>query len=203
MAKLLAKFDTMSLLESFRHFRRKQQCDARCVYTLTHTLGARDWRCLLAGKKPTNAHEGSLHLPSKAHLSCFVGFRGKKITSNTFWTGHVYPSRFNFTQFIYIWKLLYMFRVVRSSNSSTIAAGRSNGVTNTRCCRYSCMLLMLTKGPTRCNSTQTFIYCRVTLHVSGVTAPIIRSTKNCICYLWYKSWYWYRYFLPPCHGGRK
>jgi hypothetical protein len=26
-----------------------------------------------------------------------------------------------------------------SSNSSTIAAGSSNGVTNTRCCRYSCM----------------------------------------------------------------
>jgi hypothetical protein len=25
-----------------------------------------------------------------------------------------------------------------SSNSSTIAAGSSNGVTNTRCCRYSC-----------------------------------------------------------------
>ena len=28
----------------------------------------------------------------------------------------------------------------RSSNSSTIAAGSSNGVTNTRCCRYSCLL---------------------------------------------------------------
>ena len=41
------------------------------------------------------------------------------------------------------------------------------------------------------------IYCTVTLHVSGVTAPIIRSTKNCICYLWYKSFYWYHYFLPP------
>jgi len=27
----------------------------------------------------------------------------------------------------------------RSSNSSTIAAGSSNGVANTRCCRYSCM----------------------------------------------------------------
>jgi hypothetical protein len=26
-----------------------------------------------------------------------------------------------------------------SSNSSTIAAGSSNGVKNTRCCRYSCM----------------------------------------------------------------
>jgi len=26
-----------------------------------------------------------------------------------------------------------------SSKSSTIAAGSSNGVTNTRCCRYSCM----------------------------------------------------------------
>jgi hypothetical protein len=26
-----------------------------------------------------------------------------------------------------------------SSNSSTIAAGSSNGVTNTGCCRYSCM----------------------------------------------------------------
>ena len=25
---------------------------------------------------------------------------------------------------------------------------------------------------------QIFIYCKVTLHVSGVTAPIIRSTKN-------------------------
>jgi len=34
------------------------------------------------------------------------------------------------------------------------------------------------KNPTRCNSMQIFIYCRVTLHVSGVTAPIIRITKN-------------------------
>jgi len=35
------------------------------------------------------------------------------------------------------------------------------------------------KNPTRCNSMQIFIYCKVTLHVSGVTTPIIRSTKNC------------------------
>jgi len=31
------------------------------------------------------------------------------------------------------------------------------------------------KNPTRCNSMQIFIYCKATLHVSGVTAPIIRS----------------------------
>ena len=34
------------------------------------------------------------------------------------------------------------------------------------------------KNPTRCNSKQIFIYCKVTLHVSGVTVPIIRSTKT-------------------------
>jgi len=30
-------------------------------------------------------------------------------------------------------------------------------------------------------------YCKITLHVSGVTAPIIRSTKNCNCSLRYWS----------------
>ena len=39
--------------------------------------------------------------------------------------------------------------------------------------------LNVNKNPTRCNSMQIFIYWKVTLHVSGVTAPIIRSTKNC------------------------
>ena len=37
------------------------------------------------------------------------------------------------------------------------------------------------KNSARCNSMQIFIYCKVTLHVSGVTAPIIMSTKNCNC----------------------
>ena len=35
---------------------------------------------------------------------------------------------------------------------------------------------------------QIFIYCKATLHDSGVTAPIIRSTKNgkrCLRYEWY------------------
>jgi hypothetical protein len=42
IAKLLAKFDAIPLLESFRHFGRKLQCDTRCVYTLTHMLAAHD-----------------------------------------------------------------------------------------------------------------------------------------------------------------
>jgi len=33
------------------------------------------------------------------------------------------------------------------------------------------MIYDVNKGPTRCNSMQTFIHCHVTLHVSGVTHP--------------------------------
>ena len=60
---------------------------------------------------------------------------------------------------LFIWKLLYMFRVVAPPITGSaynciysiwlfvtllllpavIAAGSSNGVTNTRCCRYSCL----------------------------------------------------------------
>ena len=39
---------------------------------------------------------------------------------------------------------------------------------------------------------QIFIHCKPTLHVSGVTAPIIRSIKNCTRSLWYRSYYLYR-----------
>jgi hypothetical protein len=44
-----------------------------------------------------------------------------------------HQTKCNFTQFIYIRKQLFMFRVV------PLPAGSSNCVTNTRCCRYSCM----------------------------------------------------------------
>ena len=47
--------------------------------------------------------------------------------------------------------------------------------------------LHVNKNPTRCSSMQLFIHCKVTLHVSGVTAPIIRSTKNCNRNLRYRS----------------
>ena len=77
---------------------------------------------------------------------------------------NIYPKRCNVTQFLFyskpvnskdrytvyfIWKLLYMFWVVpppiiRIANNCIysiwyIAAGSSNGVTNTRCCRYCCL----------------------------------------------------------------
>jgi len=39
-------------------------------------------------------------------------------------------------------------------------------------------------------------YCRITLHVTGVTAPIIRSTKNCNRNFRYRSQYRYSYFPP-------
>ena len=48
-------------------------------------------------------------------------------------------------------------------------------------------ILNVNKNPARCNSTQIFIYRKITLHVSGVTASIIRSTKNCNRSLWYRT----------------
>jgi len=47
---------------------------------------------------------------------------------------------------------------------------------------------------------QIFIHCKTTLHVSGVTVPIIRSIKNCTRRLRYRSCYLYRY-SPPTWSG--
>jgi hypothetical protein len=62
------------------------ECDTCCVYTLTHTLHIHShahagctWLTLSAGgKKSTYAYEGTLHLPTTAHLPCFISLCGKK-----------------------------------------------------------------------------------------------------------------------------
>jgi len=52
---------------------------------------------------------------------------------------------------------------------------------------------------------QIFIHCKTTLHVSGVTVPIIRSIKNSNRSLRYRSYYLYRrlrlQFLIPLMMG--
>jgi len=42
---------------------------------------------------------------------------------------------------------------------------------------------------------QIFIYCKATLRVSGVTAPIIRSIKNCNRCIRYRSYTYYLYLM--------
>jgi len=48
---------------------------------------------------------------------------------------------------------------------------------------------------------QIFIHCKTTLHVSGVTAPNIRSIKNCTRSLRHRSYYLYCY-SPPTWSDR-
>jgi hypothetical protein len=105
------------------------------------------------------------------NLPCFAYETLQEIINS-----NINATNCNVTQFIYIWKLFHMFRVVSppiimsththttvsaasgtcltvtaacryrgrvgtacSSNSSTIAAGSSNGLTPARFCRYSCV----------------------------------------------------------------
>jgi len=65
---------------------------------------------------------------------------------------------------------------------------------------YSIGYANVNKKSNRCNSMQIFIHCKTTLYVSGVTAPIIRSIKNCPRSLRYRSYYLYRY-SPPTWSG--
>jgi len=53
---------------------------------------------------------------------------------------------------------------------------------------FRALYFNINKSPTRCISMQSdLFYCRITLHVSGVTAPIIRSAKSCKRGLRYRS----------------
>ena len=86
----------------------------------------------------------------------------------------VQPTRCNVSQFIYFCKTLYKFQtvfssIIRSSNPARLAAGSSNGLTNTRRCMCSFGLLMM-DGKTRLKHVQllTEINCE-TLHLVGCT----------------------------------
>jgi hypothetical protein len=80
IAKLLAKFDAIPLLESLCHFGRKLHCDARCVCSLTHTLAARD-RLSAGGKNPRMCMKvPSTSLPQLTSRASLVS--AEKITSD-------------------------------------------------------------------------------------------------------------------------
>jgi hypothetical protein len=140
-----------------------------------------------------------------------------KISPGHIWTTCISYKKQRYTVY-YIWKLLYIFRVVfttiiRSAynciysiwylshcycylqlswkswnrfenavsgvrhpqhtqtcfNSSTIAADSNNGVTNTRCCRYSCMSSWwwVEVPPETCRAVSRYIKNCVTLHLVG------------------------------------
>jgi len=63
----------------------------------------------------------------------------------------------------------------------------------------SIVIFNVNKYPT--DSTVCSIYRKATLHVSGVTAPIIRSIESCTRSLRYSSYYLYRY-SPPTSSDR-
>jgi hypothetical protein len=62
------------------------------------------------------------------------------VSGGTF-THHQERIQLYLRHLVFVTPLLLSVAIVEesSSNSSTIAADSSNGVTNTRCCRYSCM----------------------------------------------------------------
>jgi hypothetical protein len=75
IAKLMAKFDAIPLLESFRHFRWMRR--ALRKHSHSHAVCTR-LMLSAGGKKSTYAYKGTLHLPTTAHLPCFIRKKKKK-----------------------------------------------------------------------------------------------------------------------------
>jgi len=105
----------------------------------------------------------------------------------------------------YNWHRGYMDKSDHVTNSYSIADGPGNGQISYTFSsgHYHCQHLYHFKlmvpyiviqceyKSNRCNSMQIFIHCKTTLHVSGVTAHIIRSIKNYTRSLLYRSYYLY------------
>jgi len=90
-------------------------------------------------------------------ICCYRGRVGTGLSVLCFVVGGVSHRQHNTTQ-----------HTQTSSNSSMIAADSSNGVTNTRCCRYSCLRSWCWVGvpPKTCRAVSRKIN-RVTLHLVG------------------------------------
>jgi len=92
---------------------------------------------------------------------------------------------------------LSLYSVTALHERSFILSLRETGQFHPTGRQYQKQNIKLNKSSTRCKSMQSDLFhCTFTLHVSGVTAPIIRSTKNCNRSLRYRSQYRYSYFPP-------
>ena len=109
----------------------------------------------------------------------------------------IFPTRCNITQFIYFWKtalhvlgristchqehtqlyLQYLVFVKPLLLPAAIVAGSSNGLTNTRYCKYSCVLLM-TGGDTTQNMDSSFPEINKLRNVASCWKYIKRNTHT-------------------------
>ena len=90
---------------------------------------------------------------------------------------HFFPPSFPHAK-LHHFPAILTFKRTQQEQQNSLAFQRSVQICKT----------VLNKSPTRCNGMQSDLFhCRVTVHVSGVTAPIIRSTTNCNRSLRYRS----------------
>jgi hypothetical protein len=94
-------------------------------------------------------------------------------------------------------KYLYLESLLKLSTYSYFSENKSDKTANNLHEDLITFTILIKRTNSMHQYADIYLLQRQTLHISGVTAPILRSSKNCICYLWYRSWFWYRYFLPP------
>jgi len=76
IAKLLAKFDAIPLLKSFRHFAITDN-PTSVHNTYTESTGCRLLTLSIGGKKFTHAHKYPLHIYNDGYFPCLICLCGK------------------------------------------------------------------------------------------------------------------------------